>query len=133
MLKVQEVVSKGFTLAVVHDSKTPAVSFSGNGDSEAIEPLKLFLKALDKELLAKRETSVAMNLKDLYFMNSSCLKAFVAWIYGVSESGKPYRIRLQTNPRLHWQARSMATLQRLAPKVVQIEELTSMAPGDDSK
>ena len=65
---------------------------------------------------------VVIELSDLDFINSSCLKAMVAWIYKVDTQGRPYKIRLLRDADLHWQRTSLATLQRLAPEVVVIED-----------
>jgi hypothetical protein len=46
----------------------------------------------------------------------------VAWIYKVDTEGRPYKIRLLRDPSLHWQRTSIATLQRLAPEVVIVED-----------
>ncbi|HWO12197.1 MAG TPA: hypothetical protein VNN80_22030, partial [Polyangiaceae bacterium] len=59
--------------------------------------------------------------------NSSCLKAFVSWIYKVNTSGKPYRIHLQVNPRQPWQRRSLEPLKRLAPTIVFLDDVAEEA------
>jgi hypothetical protein len=128
MLTVTEVVTKGFTLGSVKDSSEPRIRFTGNCDFDAVEPLGKFLRLVDDEMLTKKYVSVSIDLEELFFMNSSCLKAMVSWIYGINEAGQPYTIRLLTNPSLHWQKRTMRTLQRLAPQVVEIEELVLDAP-----
>ena len=56
-------------------------------------------------------------------MNSSCLKAFVSWIYKVRTSGKPYQIRIQYNPNQRWQQRGLEPLVRLAPAVVFLDQI----------
>ncbi len=124
ILNLPAIVEKGFTLEAIED-EVPRVRFSGNGDTEAVASLNRFLKHLHQELVAHDSPSVAVDFEELYFMNSSCLKAFVSWIYKVDTTGRPYQIRLLMNPRLHWQSRSLATLQRLAPLVVQVEALNS--------
>jgi hypothetical protein len=123
-LAVPRVEETGFTIEPVAANE-PRFRFCGNGDTAAIAPLNHFLKLVHQEMLAGSHTSVSVDLGELYFMNSSCLKGFVSWIYGVNTGGHPYRIRLMSNARLHWQARSMATLQRLAPSVVEVYELAS--------
>lgn len=128
MLTVTEVVTKGFSLGSVKESAEPRIRFTGNCDFDAVEPLGKFLKLVDTEMLSRKYASVSIDLEELYFMNSSCLKAMVSWIYGINEAGQPYTIRLLTNPRLHWQKRTMRTLQRLAPQVVEIEELAIDTP-----
>src|SRR4051812_43278047 len=100
-----------------------SVKLSGNGDAEAVSPLDRFLTQLHQKLMEANATSVVVDLGDLYFMNSSCLKAFVAWIYKVRTTGNPYRIRLQLNPRQRWQRRGLEPLQRLAPAVVFLDEI----------
>lgn len=104
------------------DAESPQVRFAGNGDADAVPFLDQFLKKLHEELVMKRALDVRVDLGELYFMNSSCLKAFVSWIHKVNTNGRPYAIRLLMNARQQWQMRSLATLKRLAPAVVTIEE-----------
>jgi hypothetical protein len=123
-LAVPRVEETGFIIEPI-EATEPRFRFRGNGDTAAIAPLDRFLKLVHQEMLARSYTTISVDLGELYFMNSSCLKGFVSWIYGVNTGGQPYRIRLMSNARLHWQARSMATLQRLAPSVVEVHELAS--------
>jgi hypothetical protein len=127
MLNLPAIRANGFTLVPL-DGPAPVVKFSGNGDAEAVSPLDRFLKLLHKNLTDDKCTSVAVDLGDLYFMNSSCLKAFVSWIYKVNTTGRPYQIRLQMNPRQPWQRRSLEPLKRLAPAVVFLDELADAKP-----
>jgi len=120
-LSLPQIEEQGFQLAAV-EADAPKVRFSGNGDAEAVPVLDGFLRKLHEELLTKRALDVRVDLGDLYFMNSSCLKAFVSWIHKVNTTGRPYSIKLLMNSRQQWQMRSLATLQRLAPAVVTIEE-----------
>ena len=135
MMNLPAIRANGFALVPSADGPTPTIKFSGNGDTEAISPLDRFLKLLHKSLLDDNCTSVAVDLGELYFMNSSCLKAFVSWIYKVNTTGRPYQIHLQMNPRQTWQRRSLEPLKRLAPAVVFLDELappkteTTPAPG----
>lgn len=129
MISVSSISEDGFQLSVVEGSRTPLVTFTGNGDTSAIEPLGRFLTQLHEQLVASSFDLVVVDLAELYFMNSSCLKAFVSWIHKVDVGPKQYTIRLLTNPRQHWQRRSLATLQRLAPSVVEIEQAHSLAPA----
>jgi hypothetical protein len=59
-------------------------------------------------------------------MNSSCFKAFVSLIDTVSRTDpRAYSVCFLTNPRIHWQRRSLEALRYLAPKVVEVEPLPS--------
>ncbi len=123
MLSLPSIRANGFTLVPMGEGPNPSVKFSGNGDAEAVAPLDRFLKLLHKNLIDGKNETIAVDLSDLYFMNSSCLKAFVSWIYKVNTTGRPYQIRLQMNPRQPWQRRSLEPLKRLAPAVVFLDEL----------
>lgn len=127
MLTLPAIRANGFALLPL-DGPAAAVKFSGNGDAEAVAPLDRFLKLLHKNLMDEQCESVAVDLGDLYFMNSSCLKAFVSWIYKVNTTGRPYQIHLQMNPRQSWQRRSLEPLRRLAPSVVFLDELVESKP-----
>ena len=125
MLTLSAIRANGFALVPLPENPVPTVKFSGNGDAEAVVPLDRFLKLLHKNLTDDKSTEVYVDLADLYFMNSSCLKAFVSWIYKVNTTGKPYQIHLQMNPRQPWQKRSLEPLKRLAPAVVVLEDRTT--------
>lgn len=96
--------------------------FAGTGEAEGAAVLDRFLGKLHEQALARELREVTLELAELEFINSSCLKAMVAWIYKVDTGGRPYQIRLLRDSKLHWQRTSIATLQRLAPDVVIVEE-----------
>lgn len=128
MLTLSAIRGSGFVLAPLPEQPAPTVKFSGNGDAEAVAPLDRFLKLLHKNLIDAEGTEVHVDLGELYFMNSSCLKAFVSWIYKVNTTGRQYRIHLQMNPRQAWQKRSLEPLVRLAPAVVILEDPSAGKP-----
>jgi len=128
MLSLPAIRANGFTLVPLDGGPVAVVKMSGNGDAEAVSLLDRFLKLLHKNLTDEGRTSVAVDLGELYFMNSSCLKAFVSWIYKVNTTGRPYQIRLQMNPRQPWQRRSLEPLKRLAPAVVFLDEVIDAKP-----
>jgi hypothetical protein len=95
---------------------------AGNGDMAAIEPLARYVKILHKEALALGLSRVHLDVRDLYFLNSSCLKSLLTWINGLSADTPPaYGVCFITNANLFWQRRSLEALRRLAPNVVTIE------------
>jgi hypothetical protein len=98
------------------------VRFAGTGEAEGAAVLDRFLTLLHREALSQELRRVTIGLEELEFINSSCLKAMVAWIYKVDTEGRPYTIHLRRDASMHWQRTSLATLQRLAPDVVVIEE-----------
>jgi len=119
--ELPHVEEQGLTLAPVPGTKG-RVRFTGTGEAEGAAVLDRFLSLLHEHTLARELPEVTLELEGLEFINSSCLKAMVAWIYKVDTEGRPYKIRLRRDPSMHWQRTSLATLQRLAPEVVIIEE-----------
>ena len=117
------ILEPGFSLEPNHDADKLIVRFSGNADMNAIKPLAACLKQLHNEAVRLAVDEVVCDFGGLYFMNSSCFKAFVSWITAVDalDPGKRYRIRLLSNQQLHWQKRSLEALRCLADQVVTIE------------
>lgn len=120
-LNLPTIAEQGLTLAPV-DAPEARVRFSGAGDTEGVALFERFLGLLHADLVASGTAQIAVDLEQLTFINSSCLKALVSWIYKVDTSGRPYKIVLLRNPRMHWQKSSLSTLQRLAPQVVSIKD-----------
>ena len=123
MLTLCAVRADGFALVPMPDIPTPTVKFTGNGDTEAIAPLDRFLKQLHENLIRDHSAEVDVDLNELYFMNSSCVKTLMSWIHKVKMQGAPYRVCLTTNPRQPWQRRSLEPMQRLAPDVVVLRQV----------
>jgi hypothetical protein len=117
MLTLSAIRADGFALEPFVDSATPAVKFSGNADSHAVVPLELFLRQLHENLVDSRCTQVQVDLLELYFMNSSCVKELASWIHMVKITGAAYKVYLHINPRQPWQWRSLEPLRRLAPAI----------------
>lgn len=125
--------TESFSLVFSDTGSGPALRLSGNGDGEVVTPLDRTLKQLHEELAFSGARAVIVDLGDLYFMNSSCLKAFVSWIYKVRTSGKPYQIRMQLNPRQRWQQRGLEPLQRLAPAIVFLDVIPEVKTADGAR
>lgn len=120
-LSIPFIEEEGLTLGPAPGSPG-RVQLSGVGEAEGAAVLGRFLGILHEQALAHGLSEVTLELSKLDFINSSCLKAMVAWIYKVDTEGRPYTIRLLRDASKHWQKTSLATLQRLAPAVVVIEE-----------
>ena len=95
----------------------------GNADMRAKGPLDTFLGAVDTRAVADATEEVVVDLRELVFMNSSCLKAMVTWLGKVQERPptQRYRVRFLKEPAAHWQVRSLHALVAFAPDIVQVE------------
>jgi hypothetical protein len=67
---------------------------------------------------------VIVDVHELYFINSSCFKAFVTWVATVNsvEPSERYCIRFLKDPKLRWQTRSFDALHRMSLALVTIED-----------
>jgi hypothetical protein len=120
-MKLPFLEEEGLSLGPVEGARG-RVRFAGTGEAEGAAVLDRFLGLLHQQALREELGEVTIELEKLEFINSSCLKAMVAWIYKVDTEGKPYKIRLIRDATLHWQRTSLATLHRLAPEVVVIQD-----------
>lgn len=104
------------------ESGTMHVRLSGTADLNVKRQLDDFLAVLHGRAATGAVGEVAMDLRGLEFMNSSCLKALVTWISAVQdqEADGRYRITFISNPDLHWQKRSLHALSRIAGDIVSI-------------
>jgi hypothetical protein len=125
-LDLSPLVREGFSLTPNLEEKGIVVQFTGNGDMEAVDSLGAYLKLVHRSAVELGVSRVAFDFSSLYFMNSSCFKAFVTLIDTVSRTDpRAYAVCFLTNPRIHWQRRSLEALRYLAPRVVQVEPLPS--------
>jgi hypothetical protein len=118
-----QVVRETFAIQTLPaDRNEVAVKLTGNGDLQMKPALADFLKALHEEARRLGATRVKVDLTELYFMNSSCLKCVADWLGTVAKALAPerYRVEFITNPNLRWQRRSLSALRSFARDVVQV-------------
>lgn len=119
-LKLGAVKHDTFSLEPSHHAQCLNVKFTGTGDLNAIDALGQFLPKAHVEGRALGVNEISFDFRDLQFMNSSCFKAFVSFIDNARSSAAGYRIVFVTNPKHHWQRRSLEALRRLALGIVTI-------------
>ena len=121
-LGIAPMAVEAFSITPEIEDARLVLRLTGNGDMAAAQPLDRYLKQVHREALRVPVSEVAVNLRELYFMNSSCLKAFVTWIDMLAGGlDQPYRIRFVGSSKLGWQKRTLDALQRLGPAVVNLE------------
>ena len=120
---IPAVVREGFSIRIEGEGPYSVV-LSGNADMESLPVLGPFLTELHSKLQSRRVAVVTVDLRDLYFMNSSCLKSFIIWIAGIKKlgPGDSYQVRFLTNPAFKWQDRNIEALQEFAPAIVVLED-----------
>ena len=101
------------------------IEFSGMADLSATATLPLFFNLVHREIQRQAIREVVVSMRDLSFLNSSCLKAFVKWIDAIDscEDAFRYKLRFISNPKHGWQRRSLETLKSMSDGSVSIEYL----------
>jgi len=103
---------------------TIVVRLLGSADFAMSAELDEFLAHVHLESMRLGITLVALDIRGLHFMNSSCIRSVTSWICGVAALPEEdqYRIRLESNPTFHWQSKSIHALRNLAPHLIDVEE-----------
>jgi hypothetical protein len=115
--------SADFSLTVTEDGPAVSVRMRGNGGMKAQHVLEPFLTALHQQVLQTGAREVTMDIRELEFMNSSCLKDMVFWLSTVRDSPpeQRYHIVFLSNPGYHWQKRSLHSLTCFATDFVNVQ------------
>jgi hypothetical protein len=122
-LDLPDVHDEGFQVTSVRRERGIIVQLVGNADMRAISHLDTFLSALHRVLTKLSLEQATFDVRDLYFMNSSCLRCFVTFLIEAAElSGSTrYSVRFLSNPRMQWQTKSLEALRACAMDVVSVE------------
>jgi anti-anti-sigma factor len=121
-MTIRPVEDMDFTAKVESGSPTLIVTLVGNADLNVKSELDRFMSALHEEACRIGAREVVVDVKQLEFMNSSCLKSFVWWISSVHDlaAARQYRITFVSSPAMYWQRRSLTALAGLANDLVSI-------------
>ena len=99
------------------------VNLTGTADLTVKSQLDHFLRDVHIEAQRCLAEEVTVDMRQLEFMNSSCLKCFVWWVSTVQEepSEGKYRIVFVSSPSVYWQRRSLNALACLANEIISIQ------------
>ncbi len=128
-LTLEPLVGSEFFLVVAENGDQVRLRLSGSVDMDAVPMLDPFLRRLHAEVVREHFRVVVFDMSGLQFMSSSPLQCLVTYINLVNKlpGEQRYGVRFISNPKLHWQRRSLEALYRFAPDVVSIE--IGAAPG----
>lgn len=109
---------ENFAFAPHWDGANLSATFTGTADLMAVVPLAEFLKGLGQDVSRLRSRRVRLDLTRLEFINSSCLKAFVAFVVRMKDGQRPVHVEFLTDPGFPWQGRAVAPIARISPETV---------------
>jgi len=120
---VETMKENDFTADASTSERRIHVSLTGTADLTVKSQLDRFLRDVHSEAQRCLAEEVTVDVRQLEFMNSSCLKSLVWWISTVQEQpgeGK-YRIIFVSSPSVYWQRRSLNALACLASEIITIQ------------
>ena len=103
------------------DGSAVAARLEGTASQRDIVALEDFLGAVLRAAQKSNAKRIAVDLRDVSYMNSSHFKVLVAWLGRAGKTVPPIAVTLRGNPGYHWQKRSLDALKHLAESWVTIE------------
>ena len=111
-----------FSSRVARSGDALHLLLEGDANMNAVDEVGRILQDVHDSARRDPTNLVVIDVRNLEFMNSSCFKKFVTWIGQVQElSGDAYKVRFLSDPKMHWQRRSLNVLQCFAPELVAVE------------
>ncbi len=120
---LERVRADGYSIEASERHQRLAVTLSGTFDMTAAADLQQFLDAVRSEVMATNPRELEIDVTSVYYLGSSCIKAFVTLTASLKDSHKRPHMKVVTSARLDWQERTFAVLARLAPDMVTVERL----------
>lgn len=120
---VETMKENDFAAQATASDRRIQVSLTGTADLTVKSQLDRFLRDIHSEAQRCLAEEVTVDVRQLEFMNSSCLKSFVWWVGAVQEQvgdGR-YRIVFVSSPTVYWQRRSLNALACLANEIISIQ------------
>jgi len=113
-----------FAGSAQHEGTQITTWLKGNADYAALDALEMLLGRVHSEASRLAVKEAVVDLRQLEFMNSSCFKSFVSWITEIQEMepDRQYKVRFISNPKYHWQKRSLHSLRCFAVELITVTE-----------
>jgi hypothetical protein len=97
------------------------VDLVGCADIRVQSELGTLIHRIHEDARLMNANLVYVNMEKLEFLSSGCFKSFCTWARLLLSNEAAYTLRILTNPKYHWQARSLHALQQLAPQKISLE------------
>jgi hypothetical protein len=113
-----------FNAKLAVEDSSMRVTLAGTADLLVQQQLSAFLMAVHVCATDHLATTVLVDINGLGFINSSCLKCMVTWIFKVrtEEKQRQYQIIFLANPKAQWQQRSFHALSCMCAELVSIQQ-----------
>ncbi len=117
------ITSRIFHATATHEGTVATLKLMGTADVSVLEPVQRAVTTMREQARVLGVSEVAVDMRELEFMNSSCFKCLITWLSDLLEQPpeRRYRIRFVSDPTKHWQQRSLRALSCFAVDLVTIE------------
>jgi hypothetical protein len=124
VIEEERLVGAGLTVEPGLAGDVLTLCFTGEATSVTARGLAVVMKHVHDEAVRASVTAVHVDVRNLAFMNSSSLKAFVTWVTSLADltASSRYRISFKGGRNAPWQRRSLATLRCFAPDSIEVTE-----------
>jgi hypothetical protein len=104
-------------------SEPPAVTLRGSADIGKANLLGTWFGQVHEALVSAGADSVQVDLRKLEFMSASAFNELLSWLGMITELPelRRYKLRLLSNPEIHWQRRSLKTLACFSVDLISVE------------
>jgi hypothetical protein len=115
--------TKAFRASATNEGTVATLRLVGTADVSVHAHVQNAVTAMRQQARVLGVTEVAVDMRELEFMNSSCFKCLITWLDDLLEqpADQRYRIRFLSDPSKHWQHRSLRALSCFAVDLVSIE------------
>jgi len=120
MLTVENVTLDSFAIEAREVDGRLFLTLTGTADMAAHDVLRHSLGVVRSDVERLGLSQVQIDLRALYLLNSSCIKALLRLVYLAQTEHPSFSIEFLVDPNLSWQARALAPLKRLAPELVRV-------------
>jgi hypothetical protein len=121
---LERIKADGYTIEAIERNQRLSVALSGTFDMTAAQDLQRFLDEVRAEVFATNPRELEIDVSSVYYLGSSCIKAFVTLTASLKDALKRPHLKVLTSARLDWQDRTFAVLARLAPDMVSVERVS---------
>jgi hypothetical protein len=123
MIELATLTEPTFSATVSHDAENIVVRFTGNADIVAQKHLDRLLGDVHEQAGRLRVGRVKVDIRDLSFMNSSCIKDVIVWLEKVrkTEESHRYLVAFLSSATQPWQRRSLIALTTFGRGIVSVE------------
>jgi anti-anti-sigma regulatory factor len=119
---LEPMTREGHSIVPSFEGRKLILKLSGTFDMTSAAALQIYLGQVGAEIRTQQLLELLVDVTEVYYLGSSCIKAFVTLTVSIQHGSAGTLLRILTNPRLDWQDRAFAVLTRLAPGRVVVEQ-----------